>query len=78
MVQRQARALLGLGGELPVAAKLHLLDWLKSFLEEDPNLCPRCGQGQMRMVREFGPVIGWRAVVARLLGMPTRAQPAAT
>ena len=74
----QARALLGFGGELPVAAKLHLLDWLKSFLEEDPNLCPRCGQGQMRMVREFGPVIGWRAVVARLLGMPTRAQPAAT
>ncbi|MBK7920021.1 MAG: transposase [Chloroflexi bacterium] len=76
--RRQARALLGFGGELPVAAKLHLLDWLKSFLEEDPNLCPRCGQGQMRTVREFGPVIGWRAVVARLLGMPTRAQPAAT
>ena len=76
--RRQARALLGFGGELPVAAKLHLLDWLKSFLEEDPNLCPRCGQGQMRMVREFGPVIGWRAVVARLLGMPTRAQPAVT
>lgn len=76
--RRQARALLGFGGELPVAAKLHLLDWLKSFLEEDPNLCSHCGQGQMRTVREFGPVIGWRAVVARLLGIPNRAKPAAT
>jgi hypothetical protein len=76
--RRQARALLGFGGELPVPAKLHLLEWLTSFIEEDPNLCPHCGQGQMRTVREFGPLQGWRGFVARLLGIPNRAQGAAT
>ena len=75
--RRQARALLGVGGALPVPAKLHLLDWLTSFLEEDPNLCPHCGQGQMRTVREFGPLQGWRGLVARVLGMPARARLAA-
>jgi hypothetical protein len=74
--RRQARALLGFGGELSVAAKLHLLDWLASFLEKDPNLCPHCGQGQMRTVREFGPLRGWRGWLARALGMPERARPA--
>jgi hypothetical protein len=76
--RRQARALLGVGGPLPVAAKLHLLEWLASFIEEEPNLCAHCGQGQMRTVREFGPLQGWRGFVARLLGIPNRAQAAAT
>ncbi|MBK7920032.1 MAG: transposase [Chloroflexi bacterium] len=52
--RRQARALLGLGGELPVAAKLHLLDWLKSFLEEDPNLCPHCVRGRCAWCGNLG------------------------
>lgn len=75
--RRQARALLGFGGELPAPTKLHLLEWLASFLEEDPNRCPHCGQGQMRTVREFGPLKGWRGFLARLLGLPERARPAA-
>lgn len=75
--RRQARALLGFGGELPVPTKLHLLDWLASFSEEDPNLCPHCGRGHMRTVREFAPIKGWRAVVAWLLGLPNRAPAAA-
>ena len=74
--RRQARALLGVGGGLPVPAKLHLLDWLAAFLEKDPNLCPHCGAGQMRTVREFGPVKGWRGLLARLMGIPGRARPA--
>lgn len=68
-LRRQVRALLGFAGALPAAAKLKLLEWLATFMEEDPNLCPHCGQGQMRLVREFGPVKGWRSLLYRLLGL---------
>ena len=68
-LRRQVRALLGLSGKLPVVAKLHLLEWLATFMEEDPNLCPHCGQGQMRPVREFGPVEGWRSIVLSFFGL---------
>lgn len=74
--RRQARALLGFGGPLPVAAKLKLLEWLASFVEEDPNLCRHCGVGRMLTVRAIGPLKGWRRVLARVLGVPERARPA--
>ena len=68
-LRRQVRALLGLPGKLPVVAKLKLLEWLATFMEEDPNLCPHCGQGQMRLLREFGPIEGWRAIVLSFFGL---------
>jgi len=68
-LRRQVLALLGLVGTLPIVAKLKLLEWLASFMEEDPDLCPHCGQGQMRLLREFGPVQGWRSIVLALLGL---------
>lgn len=68
-LRRQVRALVGLPGKLPVVAKLKLLDWLATFMEEDPNLCPHCGEGRMRMMQEFGPVEGWRTLLYRLLGI---------
>lgn len=74
--RRQARVLLGFGGPLPVAATLKLLDWLASFIEEDPNLCRHCGVGQMLTVRAIGPLKGWRGVLAKVLGVPDRARPA--
>lgn len=69
-LRRQVRALLGLAGTLPVVAKLKLLEWLATFMEEDPNTCPHCGQGQMRLWRQFGPLRGWRLQAARFLGVP--------
>lgn len=70
-LRRQVRALLGLPGQLPAVAKLKLLDWLATFMEDDPNLCPHCGQGQMRLLREFGPMTGWRAIVLPFFGFKT-------
>jgi hypothetical protein len=52
-----------LPGKRPAVVKLKLLDWLATFNEEDPNLCPHCGAGQMRLLREFGPVTGWRSLI---------------
>jgi hypothetical protein len=69
---RQARALLGLEGKLPVIAQLKLVEWLATFMEEEADRCPYCGEGRMRRVREFGPVEGWRSVVLRLLGVSPR------
>lgn len=68
-LRRQVRALNGLPGTLPVVAKLKLLEWLATFMEEDPNLCPHCGKGQMQLLHEFGPVEGWRSLLYRLLGI---------
>ncbi len=68
-LRRQVRALLGLPGKRPLAAKLKLLEWLATFMEEDPNLCPHCGQGQMRLLREFGPIEGWRSMVLGFFGL---------
>ncbi|MCJ7434053.1 MAG: IS91 family transposase [Anaerolineales bacterium] len=69
-----ARRLLGLPAELPVIAKLKLLDWLKKILktEEDPRLCPVCRKGIMRPVREFGPISGWRANLLSIIGLFAR------
>ncbi len=68
-LRRQVRALLGFVGTLPEAAKLKLQEWLATFMEEDPNLCPHCGQGQMQLLHEFEPITGWQAIVLRFLGL---------
>ena len=68
-LRRQVRALLGVAGTLPLVAKLKLLEWLVTFMEEEPNVCPHCGQGQMRLLRQFGPLHGWRLPAARFLGV---------
>ena len=69
---RQVRALLGLEGKLPAVAQLTLREWLSRFVEGDPDVCPHCGQGRMRRVRDFGPVTGWRAALVGLLGVAPR------
>jgi hypothetical protein len=68
---QQARRLLGMIPQLPIIAKLKLLDWLKTILqtEQDPRLCPACQKGIMIPVREFGPVLGWRQRLLPLLGL---------
>jgi hypothetical protein len=68
---QQARRLLGLAPQLPVIAKLKLLEWLKKILqtENDPRLCPVCRQGLLIPAREFGPVNGWRKHLLPFLGM---------
>jgi len=68
-LRRQVRALLGFAGTLPTVAKLKLLDWLMTFMEEDPNLCPHCGQGQMRLLHEFEPIKGWRSIILGVFGL---------
>ncbi|HID51039.1 MAG TPA: hypothetical protein EYP41_03255, partial [Anaerolineae bacterium] len=68
-LRRQVRALLGFAGTLPTVAKLKLLEWLATFMEEDPNQCPHCGQGQMRLLHEFGPIEGWRSIVLGFFGL---------
>jgi hypothetical protein len=68
-LRRQVRALLGFAGTLPTVTKLKLLEWLATFMEEEPNLCPHCGQGRMRLLREFGPVKGWRSIVFGFFGL---------
>jgi len=56
----QARRLLGLPMQLPVILQLKLIEWLKQILqtETDPRLCPKCGQGILKLGRKFGPVLG--------------------
>jgi len=68
---KEARKLLGLPRELPVMLKLKLIDWLMTILEteEDPRLCPYCGEGLMKVVREFGPIPAWRVKVVTFLGI---------
>lgn len=70
---QQARQLLGLSYELPVIARLKLMEWLKKVRgsEEDPRLCKYCGKGLMLPVREFGPVKGWRLKLHMVLGLLT-------
>ena len=67
---KQARKLLGLPRELPVMLKLTLIDWLMTILEpeEDLDRCPRCGEGRLVVIREFGPVPAWRVKLMRILG----------
>ncbi|MBC8508561.1 MAG: IS91 family transposase [Chloroflexi bacterium] len=66
---KEARELLGIPKELPVMLKLKLVDWLMTILdtEEDPRLCPDCGEGLMLVVREFGPIPAWRVKMAAII-----------
>jgi hypothetical protein len=62
---QEARRRLGLAAELPVIAKLKMMEWIKEITgsQEDPRLCKYCGKGLMVPVMEFGPVYGWRLMV---------------
>ena len=74
---QQARKLLGLPSELPVMLKLKLLDWLKLILEtdQDPRLCPYCGQGLMLVIHEFGPIPAWRVKLLAVMAILSRWKP---
>ena len=65
-----ARHLLGQPSELPVIAKLKLLDWLHKILktEDDPRLCPVCHKGILIKVREFGPMSNLHAILLPFIG----------
>jgi hypothetical protein len=71
---QQARRLLGLPVELPIIARLILLDWLKKVLKtkEDPRLCPACHKGIMVPSSKFGPLSGWRMQFLSFLGIFTQ------
>lgn len=71
---KRVRKLLGLPRELPVMLKLTLIDWLMTILEpeEDLDSCPRCGEGRLVVIREFGPVPAWRVKLMRILGQCMR------
>ena len=75
---QQARRLLGLPVELPILAKLKLLDWLKNVLqsEADPRLCPFCRKGIMLPFRDLAPMTGWRVQLLSWLGVFARWRPA--
>jgi hypothetical protein len=63
------RKLLGVEPEIPAVQKLKLVEWLKEILgEEEPFLCPYCGQGVMEISREFSATEAWRLKFAPLLG----------
>lgn len=69
---REARKLLGVGEELPEIEELRLEEWLDEIMEDDPFKCPRCGEGRLVVVREFGPLEEWRVQIGRFLGLFTR------
>ena len=73
-----ARQLWGLPRALPVILKLKLLDWLRLILEteQDPRLCPYCGQGLLMVIREFGPIPAWRVKLLVLMELMTKWKPA--
>jgi hypothetical protein len=62
-----ARQLLGLSAEKPKIEFLKMAEWLKEILQEDPDICPFCGQGKMILLREFGPTEKWRLMFAPLV-----------
>ncbi len=65
-------------GLRPVAKpKLKLADWLAGLGIEAPLRCPFCGQGQMRLGREFAPLRGFALWLLILLGLPVAGRPAA-
>jgi hypothetical protein len=72
-----ARQLLGLPRALPIILKLKLLDWLRLILEtdQDPRLCPYCGEGLMLVIQEFGPIPAWRVKLLGLMEIFTRWKP---
>ena len=65
------------GGQAVAAPKLKLADWLASLGLEAPLRCPFCGQGQLRLGREFAPIRGWALWLLILLGLPVAGRPAA-
>jgi hypothetical protein len=71
---RIARHLLGQPSELPIIAKLKLIDWLKKILmtEDDPRLCPVCHKGILMKVREFGPMSNLHASILSFIGAFTK------
>ena len=75
---QHARQLLGLPRTLPVILKLKLLDWLMLILDtdQDPRLCPYCGQGLMLVLHEFGPIPAWRVKLLAIMAVLTRWKPA--
>ncbi len=65
------------GPQTVAAPKLKLADWLTSLGIAEPLRCPFCGQGQMRLGREFAPIRGWALWLLILLGLPVAGRPAA-
>ena len=68
------RGLLGLPKALPEEPKLDLGEWLLSILpqEEDPTVCPFCGEGRMVLRSQFEPVQPMKSGLLSLLGIPAR------
>lgn len=72
-----ARGLLG-AKPLPAApVRLNLTEWLASLGLTEPLRCPFCGQGRMRLGREFAPLRGFALWLLILLGLPVAGRPAA-
>jgi hypothetical protein len=65
------------GCQVVAAPKLNLADWLASLGRGAPLRCPFCGQGQMRLGREFAPLRGFALWLLILLGLPVAGRPAA-
>jgi hypothetical protein len=59
---QHARLTLGLPFQLPVLLKLKFLEWFQHITgsNQDPRTCKSCGKGLMLLLREFGPLHGWR------------------
>lgn len=68
---KEARKLLGLPRELPVMMKLKLI--LET--DQDPRLCPYCGEGLMMPIHEFGPIPAWRVKLLAIMNIFMRWQP---
>jgi hypothetical protein len=71
------RSLLGAKPAAPAPAKLNLVEWLATFMSEDPGVCPFCGLGRMRLGREFAPIRGFALWLLILLGLPVAGRTAA-
>lgn len=69
-VLERCRALVGGSAEQAETPQLEFGEWVESWLGRDPRLCPFCGEGRMRLYREFGPVASWKAKVLSVLGIP--------
>jgi len=50
---RIVRMILGCSLESSAPPTLELGEWLNSFLEEDPFVCPLCGEGRMCVAGAF-------------------------
>lgn len=57
--------------------RLNLTEWLASLGLTEPLRCPFCGQGRMRLGREFAPLRGFALWLLILLGLPVAGRPAA-